>query len=48
MTIYYKNSQLDKYRTLKSVTRYYVSSWIKGERPRKPVIESSLKRFETF
>jgi hypothetical protein len=47
-TIYYKNNKLDKYRTFKSVSAYYIKSWVRGERPVKPVIASSLRQLDTF
>ena len=42
VNIYYKNGQLDKYKTCKSFIKYYVKCAINKEKPRKITVATSI------
>lgn len=42
VTIYYKDNQLDKYRTIKSIGKYYLSEWIQGRKPSHVTVDKSV------
>lgn len=48
VNIYYKNQKLDKYRTAKSIIKYYYDCYRAGIKPNKVIIETEIGDFSTY
>lgn len=48
VTIYKKNNELDKVRTLRSLLRYVLMEWVHGHRADKVLVSSSEVDLGTF